>query len=283
MRAAAWTRVIGTCARMCLLTALLTMSSGCAREMVPTSLDAAAEDGLARSTACEIVGLLSCNEALGDADVNRLCAYVRDRIAGGNVAGMASLVNVHGPWQRSSWYREFANVFASAFRQERPIVLDGAPAALRALHTLAVAGTTPRNTAVNAAAAIRFEYPDLARKVLMREYARFEVSDSWVLGKPGLPEPCGRVLVSIGVCAPEELVCVEDVAEMLRRVGIIIDADDQAIRRLLVRTGNQYNALLMDAMAKSDRGLLSWLAARDAQSEKVAEIYRGIVAKGADK
>jgi len=246
----------------------------------PASPDIARDEAsLAQVTASEVSGLLVNQVYLTEEDMNRLGDYVDRHLKRGELREIASLVNVPGPWHDTPWYRTLCKVFACGLSVGHPFKCDGAEDALRALHDLAISSDTSyRDTAVYAAEAIRFDYPDEAKTVLLREYARGSVSRGVVWG---CSASCGRTLQKMNVLVPKEIVFADEVADAMRRVGAPIGTDlaewegfDDETRERLEQAATAFNGLLREALDKGNMELLASLVRPRLRDAKIAEMYR---------
>ncbi|KPK45563.1 MAG: hypothetical protein AMK72_10840 [Planctomycetes bacterium SM23_25] len=233
----------------------------------PKPVEAPNESNAPAGSIIQVPCFVITDDLLGD-----LWHFVEIRFRRGDVSELAALINVEGPWQERQWFPFLLTYFARGFTEARPIRLEGADAAIRALTKIAE-GPSGRAARVYAATALRFEHPDLARRVLKEEYGRFWVRRyqvEYVL--PGFDTPpCGPTLSRLGVWARDEITSTWRAAEMLRLAGRPADAANEPA--LLAEAADRYNALLRKAVVEEDRALQWELGDWPDRLERFAAIY----------
>jgi len=260
-------------ARMVYLLPLGLLIFGCGSASCGPQCEADVQ-AMARAAALEVQGLAGGRAYMLDRDMASVATYVSRHVEAGNVKGLAALINHPGPWQQTMWYRRVCLSFARAFCRDRPIAPSGADDALRALNAIAALQTGHyRDTVVYAARAIRFENPQVAKQLLLREYATGDVASS--LLHPS-PVRCGDVLREIGFFVPDEITSVYEVMDALERMNVPVSLDkfgkmdDETVSRM-ERAGARFNEIARSALDRADMDQLRWIVGT--RDEKIAEIY----------
>lgn len=234
--------------------------SGCKGGLPQTSpQETVSEADLARATAAEIrkhIGVaetplpsqVMCGIEILPSDILKgVWPYVQTQFENRDVRGLAALINVEGPWQKTMWWGEMVEAFLWHFRDQRPIKLAGTDQALLALKRLTVIRENGRDTRVYAASALVFDDTELALRTLKEEYAKFTVAGSDDHGWRD-PPACGPALNRIRFRAPEEITSTSEAAKRLGYRGITVHLDSKTNRERLAEAANRYNLQLRKAL-----------------------------------
>jgi len=172
-------------------------------------------------------------------EAREIQAYVRSQFSSGNIDALSALINIDGPWKDKLWYSEVQEGYARGFSKPHPVKLSSPDKSLQALRILC-GQECGRQTRVYAAEALQFEAPELARRVLLEEYANVKV-DSFPSINVEIPLSCAYTLRQLGVKLPDEITYLYGAMRILRRAGMDSDNID---RRRAAAAATAYNAML---------------------------------------
>lgn len=189
----------------------------------------------------------------------------------GGQNSVAEIIVTDGPWHEEGWYPYMEATFAQFWDRVglRPRSRGASPMSLDALESIAVNGAG-RTGRVCAARAVAGEKPNLAKRALLRDYARFVIGDFrwrpiWPLG---LPVESAGTLHELGVKVPREVM-----SEREARI-LLTEAEREAFKASRVlAAANAFNAALREMLDKEEWENLRGLSRAEARSRLLREFY----------
>jgi len=209
-------------------------------------------------------------EVLLDTDADAVRDYVRMRHQRGDVVALAALIRVRGPWQRATWFPVMCEEFAGGFCGQRPLRAPVADTTFAAVKSLTSA-RFHREARVRAAVALKYDAPELAKKVLREEYGTVDVS-SWEVF-PASRTLCGPHLWDLGLRVPTEIGSSREARRMLLLLGLGDNADQDAQADWAAEAARRYNKRLRQKLIAGRLDELGELFDRLAAAQVLGKLY----------